>query len=125
MEQTKAFTRDEFSRVLFKCHNIIHNNDKLSPEAAFDEISKVLFIKIRYKREKAEEQIFSKGRFEENRKNYEALNKEMGIKDAIPFYQNLFEQCWVLCCFPPVLLQENYMIKSMHPYPSILAERWL
>ena len=36
--QTKAFTRDEFSRLLFKCHNIIRNNDKLSPEAAFQKM---------------------------------------------------------------------------------------
>ena len=49
LSQTKAFTREEFSKLLFKCHNIIRNNDKLSPEAAFDEISKVLFIKIRHK----------------------------------------------------------------------------
>ena len=42
LSQTKAFTREEFSRLLFKCHNIIRNNDKLSPEAAFDEISKIL-----------------------------------------------------------------------------------
>jgi hypothetical protein len=46
LNQTKAFSRDEFSRLLLKCRNIIRNNDKLSPEAAFDEISKVLFIKI-------------------------------------------------------------------------------
>lgn len=45
LNQTKAFTRDEFSKLLFTCHNIIRNNDKLSPEAAFDEISKILFIK--------------------------------------------------------------------------------
>jgi type I restriction enzyme M protein len=30
LKQTKAFTRDEFSKLLFKCHNIIRNNDKLS-----------------------------------------------------------------------------------------------
>lgn len=92
LKQTKAFTRDEFSRLLFKCHNIIRNNDKLSPEAAFDEISKILFIKIRYERENDEGQIFSKDRFVENRKAYEKLNKEMGVKDYIPFYQNLFEK---------------------------------
>ena len=90
--QTKKFTRDEFSRLLFKCHNIIRNNDKLSPEAAFDEISKILFIKIRYERENDEGQIFSKERFVENRKSYEKLNKEMGVTNAIPFYQNLFEK---------------------------------
>ena len=92
LSQTKAFTRDEFSRLLFKCHNIIRNNDKLSPEAAFDEISKILFIKIRYERENDEGQIFSHKRFVENRKAYEKLNKEMGVTNAIPFYQNLFEK---------------------------------
>ena len=92
LKQTKAFTRDEFSKLLFKCHNIIRNNDKLSPEAAFDEISKILFIKIRYERENDEGQIFSKERFVANRKAYEKLNKEMGVNDAIPFYQNLFEK---------------------------------
>jgi len=90
LNQTKAFTRDEFSKLLFKCHNIIRNNDKLSPEAAFDEISKILFIKIRYERSNEEGQIFSKERFVENRKNYEKLNKETGDKDALPFYQKLF-----------------------------------
>ena len=92
LSQTKAFTRDEFSKLLFKCHNIIRNNDKLSPEAAFDEISKVLFIKIRYERQSDEGQIFSKERFVANRKSYENLNKEMGISNATPFYQNLFER---------------------------------
>ena len=92
LKQTKAFTRDEFSRLLFKCHNIIRNNDKLSPEAAFDEISKILFIKIRYERDHLEGQVFSKERFKENRNFYERLNKEMGVKNPIPFYQNLFEK---------------------------------
>lgn len=92
LKQTKAFTRDEFSKLLFKCHNIIRNNDKLSPEAAFDEISKILFIKIRYERSNEDGQIFSAERFAENRKSYEKLNKEMGVTDAIPFYQNLFEK---------------------------------
>ncbi|MCD6578957.1 N-6 DNA methylase [bacterium] len=92
LKQTKAFTRDEFSKVLFQCHNIIRNNDKLSPEAAFDEISKILFIKIRYERDNNEAQIFSKKRFIENRKNYNKLNEEMGVKDAKPFYQQLFEK---------------------------------
>ena len=92
LKQTKAFTRDEFSKVLFQCHNVIRNNDKLSPEAAFDEISKVLFIKIRYERDNNEAQIFSKKRFAENRKNHNKLNSEMGVTNAKPFYQQLFER---------------------------------
>lgn len=92
LNQTKAFTRDEFSRLLYKCHNIIRNNDKLSPEAAFDEISKILFIKIRYERDNNLGQIFSKERFAQNKQKYEELNEEMGVKNAKPFYQNLFEK---------------------------------
>ena len=42
--QTKTFTREEFTKTLQACHNIIRNNDKLSPEAAFDEISKSCFL---------------------------------------------------------------------------------
>ena len=86
LKQTKAFTRDEFSKLLFKCHNIIRNNDKLSPEAAFDEISKILFIKIRYERSNSDSQIFSAQRF--NTLNY---NKEMKIKEEKPFFQDLFD----------------------------------
>lgn len=57
--QTIEFARDDFSRLLFRCHNIIRNNDKLSPEAAFDEISKVLFIKTLYERENEKGLIYS------------------------------------------------------------------
>jgi type I restriction enzyme M protein len=31
IKETKAFTRDEFTKLLSRCHNIIRNNDKLSP----------------------------------------------------------------------------------------------
>ncbi len=86
--QTKAFTRDEFSRLLFKCHNIIRNNDKLSPEAAFDEISKILFIKIRYERTNSGTQIFSKDAFTKLKDAY----NNMKSKDAPEFYQFLFEK---------------------------------
>jgi type I restriction enzyme M protein len=88
LKQTKAFTRDEFSKLLFKCHNIIRNNDKLSPEAAFDEISKILFIKIRYERSNSEAQIFSKDEFKKAKDSYEKYKP----KDGKEFYQFLFEQ---------------------------------
>ncbi len=87
LNQTKAFSRDEFSRLLFKCHNIIRNNDKLSPEAAFDEISKILFIKIRYERSNSEGQIFSEEQF---RRDKEAHNRYRSAS-SLPFYQQLFE----------------------------------
>ena len=87
LSQTKAFTRDEFSKLLFKCHNIIRNNDKLSPEAAFDEISKILFIKIRYERTNSKGQIFSEEQFKQDK---EAHNRYMSPGE-LPFYQRLFE----------------------------------
>ncbi|MCU4419467.1 N-6 DNA methylase [Acinetobacter bereziniae] len=88
LKQTKAFTRDEFSKLLFKCHNIIRNNDKLSPEAAFDEISKILFIKIRYERNNSGGQIFSKHQFQKLKKAYD----ETKSKTSLDFYQQLFER---------------------------------
>ena len=88
LSQTKAFTRDEFSKLLFKCHNIIRNNDKLSPEAAFDEISKVLFIKIRYDRDNTGTQIFSAEEFAKLREAYDKTKS----KQSLPFYQQLFER---------------------------------
>lgn len=88
LKQTKAFTRDEFSKLLFKCHNIIRNNDKLSPEAAFDEISKILFIKIRFERDNTGTQIFSQDAFKKARDSYNSFKS----KDAPEFYQFLFEK---------------------------------
>lgn len=88
LSQTKAFTRDEFSRLLFKCHNIIRNNDKLSPEAAFDEISKILFIKIRFERDNTGNQIFSLNTFKKDKESYERYKPQGGEE----FYQFLFTQ---------------------------------
>lgn len=87
LNQTKAFSRDEFSRLLFKCHNIIRNNDKLSPEAAFDEISKILFMKIRHERNNTGSQIFSLEEFRRLKKDYD-MYKSASDPD---FYQRLFE----------------------------------
>ena len=89
LTKTREFTRDEFSRLLFKCHTIIRNNDKLSPEAAFDEISKILFMKIRYERMKSREKaVFSGEQFEKLKK----ADEDIRGKSATPFYQYLFEQ---------------------------------
>lgn len=85
LSQTKAFTRDEFSKLLFKCHNIIRNNDKLSPEAAFDEISKVLFIKILFERKNTGSQIFSHAEFVRLRQDFEQWN-------STSFYQSIFNE---------------------------------
>ena len=73
IKETKSFTREEFTKLLSRCHNIIRNNDKLSPEASFDEISKILFMKIMYERNAVEEMIFSKAKFQALEINYEQV----------------------------------------------------
>lgn len=88
LSQTKVFTRDEFQKLLTKCHDVIRNNDKLSPEMAFDEISKILFIKIRYERNVGKWSLFTKERFEILRSN----DDETRSKSDSPFYQKLFEK---------------------------------
>ncbi len=80
LAQTKAFTRDEFSRLLFKCHNIIRNNDKLSPEAAFDEISKILFMKIRYERNPDEDNVFSLKQFKKQEAHYDKNIRPVNVR---------------------------------------------
>ena len=42
----KVFKENEFAELLHSCHNIIRNREKLDPAAAFDEIAKILFMKV-------------------------------------------------------------------------------
>jgi type I restriction enzyme M protein len=42
----KVFKQDEFAALLHQCHNVIRNREKKDPAAAFDEIAKILFIKV-------------------------------------------------------------------------------
>ncbi|MFO0775716.1 MAG: N-6 DNA methylase [Nitrospiraceae bacterium] len=42
----KPFEGKEFADLLHQCHNVIRNNEHLDPAAAFDEIAKILFIKV-------------------------------------------------------------------------------
>lgn len=91
--QTKTFTREEFTKILQACHNIIRNNDKLSPEAAFDEISKLLFMKIRYERQQRGMKVFTKAEYLSQAENYEK-NLRPGLKAKgidQPYMQNLFD----------------------------------
>jgi type I restriction enzyme M protein len=88
-EESKEFSREEFSKLLTRCHNIIRNNDKLSPEAAFDEISKILFIKIMREKKEKGKKIFSRSVFVEEEEKYEKDTRLLVDKDYI---QCLFEQ---------------------------------
>lgn len=111
--QTKIFTREEFTKTLKACHNIIRNNDKLSPEAAFDEISKLLFMKIRFERENKGTKVFTRKEYEEQSANYETtirpVNKAAGGLD-IPFMEYQFKST-KLAFKDDRLFEENDEIK--------------
>ena len=86
LSHDENFKRERFRKRLFACHNIIRNNDKFSPEMAFDEISKVMFVKIY--REQNDRKTFTFNEYERLRANY---NEAKG-KPEIPYYQDLFTQ---------------------------------
>lgn len=62
---TKAFTRDEFQRLLYDCHCILRDNHKMDPGAAFDEISRILFIKMAFERQ-GNSEVFTTERLREH-----------------------------------------------------------
>lgn len=63
LSQLKPFEGKEFADLLHQCHNVIRNNEHLDPAAAFDEIAKILFIKVwverRLKERKERKNLFT------------------------------------------------------------------
>ncbi len=51
LSRLKTFKEDEFADLLHQCHNVIRNREKRDPVAAFDEIAKILFVKVYVERE--------------------------------------------------------------------------
>ena len=51
ISKLKTFKEDEFADLLHQCHNVIRNREKLEPAAAFDEIAKIVFVKVYVERE--------------------------------------------------------------------------
>lgn len=85
IDKVNRNTRDDILSKFAKCHNIIRNIDKLSPEAAFDEMSKVLFIKMQYERDSKEELTFTKKKYETGELQYKSANTG-------EYYQKLFDE---------------------------------
>lgn len=93
LNRTKTFSRDEFTNVLHTCHNILRNNDKLDPTGAFDEISKILFIKIRFESQNRGTKVLTRAEYEKLSYNYEK-NVRPGLRSKgidQPYMQNLFD----------------------------------
>lgn len=83
VNKVRGYSKDKFLKTLTRCHNIIRNVDKLSPEAAFDEISKILFIKMLYERDAKEELVYSKDKF---------IKDELSYNGEVDYIQYLFNE---------------------------------
>ncbi len=94
LKALKVFERDEFAKLLRQCHNIIRDNDKLTPDVAFDETSKILFMKIRYELNPDRDAIFSKEKFLKDEANYKKNIAPFikGDDKNLPYIQFLFRQ---------------------------------
>ncbi len=112
LNKTKVFTRDEFTKTLRACHNIIRNNDKLSPEAAFDEISKILFMKINFERGAKGTKVFTKKQFEEDHNKHEKEIRPVlhGTPKDLPYMQFMFENT-KLAFKDDQIFEDNEIIK--------------
>jgi len=49
-DSLRIFDRDEFQKLLVSCHGLLRDAQAMSPDQAFDTISKVLFIKLHIER---------------------------------------------------------------------------
>ncbi len=83
VNKVRGYSKDKFLKTLTRCHNIIRNVDKLSPEAAFDEISKILFIKMLYERDAKDELVYSKDKF---------IKDELSYNGKVDYIQHLFNE---------------------------------
>jgi type I restriction enzyme M protein len=75
LKRLKVFKEDEFANLLHQCHNVIRNREKKDPAAAFDEIAKILFIKV------AIERRLRAGRSRHNLFTAEFLDQQAQIHD--------------------------------------------
>ena len=83
VNKVRGYSKDKFLKTLTRCHNILRNVDKLSPEAAFDEISKILFIKMLYERDAKDELVYSKDKF---------IKDELSYNGELDYFQHLFNE---------------------------------
>ena len=72
LSKLRVFREKEFADLLHQCHNVIRNREKKDPAAAFDEIAKILFIKVWVERE------LSKKRKRKNLFSVDFLEEQLG-----------------------------------------------
>jgi len=69
----REFDRDEFQRLLFDCHTLLRDHHAMTPDRAFDTISKILFIKLNIERNQQFGTFTTE--FLDNRKKYYVGNE--------------------------------------------------
>ena len=72
LSKLRVFKEKEFADLLHQCHNVIRNREKKDPAAAFDEIAKILFVKVWVERE------LSKKRRRKNLFSVDFLDEQLG-----------------------------------------------
>lgn len=82
LSKLRVFKEKEFADLLHQCHNIIRNREKKDPAAAFDEIAKVLFVKVYVER-----QLLTR-RSKENLFTVDVLNRQIANNPL----DNLFQE---------------------------------
>jgi type I restriction enzyme M protein len=75
LSRLKIFKEDEFADLLHQCHNVIRNREKKDPAAAFDEIAKILFVKVDIERR------LRKGKARKNLFTAEFLDEQSELQD--------------------------------------------
>jgi len=78
----RVFKEKEFADLLHQCHNVIRNREKKDPAAAFDEIAKILFVKVYVERK-----LLTR-RSKENLFTVDVLNKQIAENPL----DNLFQE---------------------------------
>ena len=73
LSKLRVFKEKEFADLLHQCHNVIRNREKKDPAAAFDEIAKILFVKVWVERE------LNKKRKRKNLFSVDFLEEQLGI----------------------------------------------
>jgi hypothetical protein len=85
LSKLKVFKGEEFADLLHQCHNVIRNREKLDPAAAFDEIAKILFVKVFVERE------LRAKRQRKNLFNVEFLDEQIGKHPLNTLFQQTKE----------------------------------
>ena len=111
----KRFDRSEFSRLLKECHNKLRTNDNLTDDLAFDEISKVLFIKIQFEKDGRSFSLEEFDKLKEAFKQVEGKYHQKLFKQAIKNYKSeeLFRDTDLLNVREETF---EFMVKNLEKY---------